>query len=128
MARALMIRCRYWLHGLGLTLSAACAVPSISHAAPCMFAELGEGHVSDIIDARSFRLSDGREVRLAGIEAPSAEQLKAAMDALGTLLRDRDVVLRGDDDAPDRYGRQRAFAFVAGAATPAQSELLRQGL
>jgi len=128
MARALMIRCRNWLHGLGLTLSAACAATSISHAAPCMFAELGEGHVSDIIDARSVRLSDGREVRLAGIEAPPAEQLKAAMDALGTLLRDRDVVLRGDDDAPDRYGRQRAFAFVAGAEITAQSELLRQGL
>lgn len=93
-----------------------------------MFAELGEGHVSDIIDARSVRLSDGREVKLAGIEAPAAEQLKAAMDALGGLLRDRDVVLRGEDDAPDRYGRQRAFAFVAGTETPAQSELLRQGL
>jgi len=127
MARALMIRCRNWLHGLGLTLSAACAATSISHAAPCMFAELGEGHVSDIIDARSVRLSDGREVRLAGIEAPPAEQLKAAMDALGTLLRDRDVVLRGDDDAPDRYGRQSAFAFLGASETPVQGLLLAQG-
>ncbi|BAM92960.1 conserved exported hypothetical protein [Bradyrhizobium oligotrophicum S58] len=125
MTRALPTRCRNWLHGL--TLSAACTAASISHAAPCMFAELGEGHVSDIVDARSVRLSDGREVRLAGIEAPPAEQRTAAMDALGALLRDRDVVLRGEDDTPDRYGRQRAFAYVGGAETPAQSELLRQG-
>ncbi|WP_316230238.1 thermonuclease family protein [Bradyrhizobium sp. SZCCHNR1051] len=92
-----------------------------------MFAELGEGHVSEIIDARSFRLDDGREVRLAGIEAPPEEQRAAAIDALRVLLRGRDVVLRGEDDTPDRYGRQRAFAFVAGANQPVQSELLRQG-
>nr|WP_315783487.1 MULTISPECIES: thermonuclease family protein [unclassified Bradyrhizobium] len=100
---------------------------SASHAAPCMFAELGEGHVSEIIDARSFRLDDGREVRLAGLEAPPDEQHAAAIDALRVLLRGRDVVLRGEDDTPDRYGRQRAFAFVAGADQPVQSELLRQG-
>ncbi|XUM23938.1 thermonuclease family protein [Bradyrhizobium oligotrophicum S58] len=103
------------------------AMMSAGHAAPCMFAELGEGHVSEIIDARSVRLDDGREVRLAGIEVPSEEQRATSMDALGVLLRGRDVVLRGEDDTPDRYGRQRAFVFVAGTDQPVQSELLRQG-
>jgi hypothetical protein len=37
------------------------------------------------------------------------------------------VTLHGEDDAPDRYGRQPAFAFLAGAETPVQSELLRRG-
>nr|WP_316239204.1 thermonuclease family protein [Bradyrhizobium sp. SZCCHNR1015] len=92
-----------------------------------MFAELGEGHVSEIIDARGFRLDDGREVRLAGIEVPPEEHRATSVDALGALLRDRDVALRGEDDTPDRYGRQRAFVFVAGADQPVQSELLRQG-
>ncbi|MGJ5120572.1 thermonuclease family protein [Bradyrhizobium oligotrophicum] len=92
-----------------------------------MLAELGEGHVSEIIDARGFRLDDGREVRLAGIEVPPEEQRATSVDALGALLRGRDVVLRGEDDTPDRYGRQRAFVFVAGADQPVQSELLRQG-
>ncbi|CCD96304.1 conserved exported hypothetical protein [Bradyrhizobium sp. ORS 375] len=127
MARARMIICGSRFAGAGLTLVAAAAIASSSLAAPCAFAELGDGHVSDIVDARSVRLSDGREIRLAGVEVPPPEQRAAAMDALGALLRDRDVVLRGDDDAPDRYGRQRAFAFVAGADQPAQSELLRQG-
>ncbi len=108
-------------------LIATCAAVSPGRAAPCMFAELGEGRVKEIIDARSFRLSDGREVKLAGIETPSPEQLADAVDALGAILRDRDVVLRGDDDAPDRYGRQRAFAWVAGAERPVQSELLARG-
>ena len=39
----------------------------------------------------------------------------------------RDVTLHGDDDTPDRYGRQTAFVFVAGSETPVQSELLRRG-
>jgi hypothetical protein len=37
------------------------------------------------------------------------------------------VTLHGEDDTPDRYGRQPAIAFLAGAETPVQSELLRRG-
>ena len=37
------------------------------------------------------------------------------------------MTLRGEDDAPDRYGRQPAFVFLTGAGTPVQSELLRRG-
>ena len=34
----------------------------------CSFAPQGEGRVGAVIDARTFRMDDGREVRLAGIE------------------------------------------------------------
>ncbi|MGY3448750.1 thermonuclease family protein [Bradyrhizobium sp. USDA 4353] len=128
MARTRIIAARRWLLACNLTLLGLGASALASHAAPCMFAELGEGHVSEIIDARSFRLSDGREVRLAGIEPPPAELAAGAIETLGALLRDRDIVLRGDDDAPDRYGRQRAFAFLAGADQPVQIGLLRDGV
>ena len=37
------------------------------------------------------------------------------------------MTLRGQDDAPDRYGRQAAFVYLAGSETPVQSELLSQG-
>jgi hypothetical protein len=37
-------------------------------AAGCAFAPQGEGRVAAVIDARSFRLEDGREIKLAGIE------------------------------------------------------------
>jgi hypothetical protein len=65
--------------------------------------------VTAVIDARSFRLEDGREVRLAGIEpagtsSPAAEPARA----LALMLAGHDVRLRGQDDSPDRYGRQPA--------------------
>ena len=45
----------------------------------------------------------------------------------GALVAGREVALRGETDTPDRYGRQPAFAFLAGSETPVQSELLRRG-
>jgi hypothetical protein len=41
--------------------------------------------------------------------------------------RGREVTLHGEDDSPDRYGRQSAFVFVAGSEHSVQSELLRRG-
>jgi hypothetical protein len=37
------------------------------------------------------------------------------------------VTLRGQDDTPDRYGRQPAFVFSDGSETPVQAELLARG-
>jgi hypothetical protein len=86
----------------------------------------GEGRVAAVIDARSFRLADGREIRLAGIEPVSLEAAKRTA-VLSALITGRDVTLRGDDDAPDRYGRQAAFVFVAGEESSVQAALLSQG-
>lgn len=96
-----------------------------AEAAACNFESQGEGRVAAIVDARSFRLDDGSEVKLAGLEI--ADSAKAAT-ALSALLIGREVSLRGSDDTPDRYGRQPAYVFLAGSETPVQSELLRQGL
>jgi endonuclease YncB( thermonuclease family) len=94
-------------------------------AGGCNFETQGEGRVVAIVDARTLRLDDGRDVKLAGIEVP--DRAKAAA-ALSTLLVGRDVTLRGADDTPDRYGRQPAYAFLSGTDAPVQGELLRQGL
>ncbi len=89
-----------------------------------MFEPLGEGRVAEIIDARSFRLDDGREVRLVGIEpAPTAN----AKQALAAILTGHEVSLRGEDDTPDRYGRQSAIVFLTNSGTPVQGLLLSQG-
>jgi endonuclease YncB( thermonuclease family) len=95
-----------------------------AHAAGCMFTAQGEGRVAAVIDARSFRLEDGREIRLAGIEPANTDKAKGAA-ALAAVIGGRDVTLHGEDDTPDRYGRQTAFVFLA--ETPVQSELLRRG-
>jgi endonuclease YncB( thermonuclease family) len=91
-------------------------------ASPCSFEAQGEGRVSAVIDAHTFRMDDGQEVRLAGIET-----VKDGAAALSALVAGRNVTLRGETDAPDRYGRQPAFVFVEQAAASVQSQLLAQG-
>ena len=104
------------------------AATPLRAAAPCALEPQGEGHVSGVIDGRSFRLSDGREIRLAGIEPVAPGTGKTARGAaLSAIIADKDVALSGDDDSPDRYGRQTAFVFVAGSAAPVQSLLLADG-
>ncbi len=86
----------------------------------------GEGHVAEIIDGRSFRLTDGREIRLAGIE-PSGATKADRISALSAILAGRDVSLRGEDDTPDRYGRQTAFVYLVPSQTLVEAMLLSQG-
>jgi len=114
--------------------AAACVVlvwPALLSAggpalADCAFERQGEGHVAAVIDARSFRLDDGREIRLAGIE-PVGTDTARGRAALTAIVSGRHVTLHGEDDTPDRYGRQPAFVLVTGAETSVQSELLRRG-
>jgi endonuclease YncB( thermonuclease family) len=116
-------RCAALVLTCGLVVFAS-AGPALS--AGCAFEPQGEGRVAAVIDARSFRLEDGREVRLAGIEPATTDKAKAA-SALSAILDGRDVTLHGEDDTPDRYGRQPAFVFLAGSETPVQAELLARG-
>ena len=111
------------------TLAALVLAASPLHAAAsCAFEPQGEGHVTAVIDGRSFRLADGREIRLTGIEAVSADATPAGRAAdLSAIVLDKDVTLRGEDDAPDRYGRQSAFAFLADSDVPVQGRLLADG-
>jgi endonuclease YncB( thermonuclease family) len=97
-----------------------------AHAAGCMFASQGEGRVAAVVDARSFRLTDGREIRLAGVE-PVASDLANRTAALSAIVAGQDVALHGEDDMPDRYGRQAAFVFFDGSGNSVQAMLLAQG-
>ena len=94
--------------------------------ASCALALQGEGRVSAFLDARTFRLDDGREVRLAGIELPN-EAAVSGKDVLTSLIGGREVTLHGATDRPDRYGRQGAFVFLKDTGTSIQSELLARG-
>lgn len=94
-------------------------------ATECGAELLGQGRVTHVVDARTLRLDDGREIRLLGITSPS--NATAATAVLAALVTNRDVVLRGDGETPDRYGRQHAFVTFAGGDTSVQAELLRAG-
>lgn len=95
-------------------------------ASDCMLEPQGEGRVAAVLDMRSLRLEDGREIRLAGIERSEAGRPDGRA-ALAAIAVGREVTLHGEDDSPDRYGRQSAFVFVAGSERSVQSELLRRG-
>jgi endonuclease YncB( thermonuclease family) len=123
---------------LSAFLSVLLAAAGPADAAGCAFEAQGDGHVAAVIDARTFRLGDGREIRLAGIEPVISEKTAAnRASALSAILTGREVTLRADDDTPDRYGREPAFVFLVASKTPpdetlpveilVQSELLAQG-
>lgn len=86
----------------------------------------GEGQVSAILDARTLRLDDGREVRLSGIEIPKSAEIAGTAWLRDHALKQK-ITLRGTDDAPDRYGRQHAFALLDGTEITLQSALVGEG-
>lgn len=101
---------------------------STAFATGCVFESQGEGRVSSVIDGRTFRMEDGREVRLSGIELPWTGKAKAKdADVLAALILKRNVMLRGESDSPDRYGRQPSFVFLEQSETSVQELLLKQG-
>jgi len=106
------------------TVVIALASTGAAFAAGCAPDPQGSGHVSAVVDGRTLRLADGREIRLAGLARPATADAAAA---LTSLVGDRDVVLRGADDSPDRYGRQSLFVYPEDAGPSAQAMLLRAG-
>jgi endonuclease YncB( thermonuclease family) len=93
-------------------------------AGPCRFEALGTAAAVAVIDGRSLRLADGREIKLAGIDVPPTAASRAALE---NLVLGKDVALAGPSDTTDRYGRTLAFAFVNGSETPVQYNLLALG-
>jgi endonuclease YncB( thermonuclease family) len=108
-------------------------LPAPAIADGCALPSQGEGRVTQVVDARTLRLDDGRDVILAGIEPVAPDDDDAAKSkargvaALSATVMGRDVTLHGEDDTPDRYGRQPALVFVAGSDISVQATLLTQG-
>jgi endonuclease YncB( thermonuclease family) len=119
-------RCGHWVAAVSTCSLMLAVATGPADAAGCAFEPQGEGRVVEIVDARTFRLADGREVVLAGIEPVATEKARRT-SALSAILAGRDVTLRGEDDTPDRYGRQPAFVFLASSETLVQGQLLMQG-
>ena len=114
-----------------ISMTACCALLLIASGsktlyAACEFTVQGEGHVSSVLDARTIRLADGRDVRLSGIEIAD-DATARSKDALAGLIGGRAVTLRAPDDTPDRYGRQPTFVTLEGTDRPVQFDLLNRG-
>src|SRR5215218_3643330 len=94
-------------------------MPAASTA--CRFETATEGTVSTVVDGRSFMLTDGREIRLAGIEIPTLrlgpvssppDAGHAAKAKLESILAGATVSLSRGRPAGDRYGRTIAYVDV----------------
>lgn len=88
----------------------------------CRLPGLGTATVTSVRDGRTMVLTDGRELRLAAIEADDAS--RAALNALaaGKMLR-----LEKLGPEQDRYGRVVAIAYTDDADESLQQLMLTQG-
>lgn len=101
------------------------ASTGIACASACSFEPQGIGRITDAIDIRTLRMSDGAEVRLAGIE-PAASTTSIA--ELRALIPTGDIAIHGESDTPDRYGRQAGFVFTEIDGPPLQARILSAGM
>ena len=89
---------------------------------------IGPATVKTILDGRTFTATDGREIRLAGIETPvdgpGAADAKVALDA---LLTQREITLKRLSAEHDRHGRVPVYVFAAIDQPSVQYGLLAAG-
>jgi endonuclease YncB( thermonuclease family) len=110
------------LRALAAAIAIAAHPAGAEPVAPrCGGATIASGEVARVTDGKTFVLSDGREARLAAIEAPPsaddgneehAAVGQAAKAALAALLLNRPVVLKAAGPETDRYGRLVAEVFT----------------
>jgi endonuclease YncB( thermonuclease family) len=106
-----------WAAALGALLVCNAAAQE-----PCKLTAIGSANVAAVRDGRTLLLADGRELRLAGIEAADASRATLQALVAGHQLR---LERLGPEN--DRYGRLVAFAFAGDAQQSLQQVLLEQG-
>jgi endonuclease YncB( thermonuclease family) len=109
------------MHAAFLFMAVAPVFPS-SAQEPCKLTDVGTGTVAGVRDGRTLLLADGRELRLAAIEAT-----EDGRDALQSLVSKRDLRLKQLGPEVDRYGRLVAFVFTENNQQSVQQMLLEQG-
>ena len=118
--------------GVGLAVLLAMAARAEDKPA-CKPAAIGTAQVRAVVDGRTVLLTDGREVRLAGIEvsqqSAGESATNAAKLALESLVSGREVTLMRLGADSDRYGRAVAVVSVSTATIEqsVQQALLAQG-
>jgi endonuclease YncB( thermonuclease family) len=95
----------------------------------CTPPAIGTASVETAVDGRTVRLADGRELRLAGIDAPHRGDAAAhaAKAALQSLVAGREVGLLRLGPESDRYGRLSALVRQT-VTSPAEGQYLQLAL
>jgi micrococcal nuclease len=103
------------------------AFAALQAAAEPAFTPGGTAQIRDVMDGATLALTDGRVLRLVGIETPLRGALgQQAKAALSDLVSGGTVELRFADNPRDRQGRVLAQLYVD--ALWVQGELVRRGL
>jgi endonuclease YncB( thermonuclease family) len=97
--------------------------PVASAQEPCRLTPIGAAQVAAVRDGRTLLLADGRELRLAAIEAPDASRAGLQSLVSGQTLR---LAALGADH--DRYGRLVALAYTGDNEQSVQQAMLEMGL
>jgi micrococcal nuclease len=112
-----------WLSLLLLPIPPGCTAQQQSSPSPSSCT------VSRVSDGDSFRCTDGRRIRLIGIDSPESQQQAFGAQARSALLKlaplGSAVGLELDVAPTDRYGRQLAYVWVG--CTLVNEALLRDG-
>jgi endonuclease YncB( thermonuclease family) len=93
--------------------------------------KVDSGVVNHVVDGDTIRLSDGRTIRLIGIDTPEKGQCgyREATRAMSRLVNGKTVTLvfpkSGKTDDHDRYGR--LLRYVRAGATDVGLELIEAG-
>jgi endonuclease YncB( thermonuclease family) len=90
--------------------------------APCKLVDIGTATVAGVRDGRTLLLADGRELRLAAIEAADSGR-----DALQQLVGGQSVRLEQLGTAADRYGRLVVFVYAENTEQSVQQAMVTQG-
>lgn len=88
----------------------------------CKLTPIGTATVAAVRDGRTLSLTDGRTLRLAGLEVTDKSRAVLQQLAAGKTLR-----LEKLSAERDRYGRVVAFAFAGGSRESLQQALLAAG-
>jgi endonuclease YncB( thermonuclease family) len=88
----------------------------------CKLSGIGTATVAGVRDGRTLLLADGRELRLAAIEADDASRA-----SLNALVAGKTLRLEKLGPEQDRYGRVVAIAYADDALESLQQVMLAQG-
>jgi len=94
---------------------------------PCKLTTIGTAQVAAVRDGRTLLLTDGRELRLAGIEVTAASRAALQTLVAGHSLRLERLGLEKNGPERDRYGRLVAFAFAGDAQQSVQQAMVEHG-
>lgn len=117
------------------TLAVAIAHPNTAWTAPLRCDPPSKYRVVKVVDGDSLKLSDGRMVRLIGVNAPDYGKerkpdeplAREAHQLLAKLVDGRCVSLIAEADPTDRYGRVLAHVILPGGVS-VEETLIKQGL